>query len=190
MTDERQRRLRDAILLERKHAEALKTTLESHLMHKSTCGAVEDEMFKEENTRCKAFAVLQRTVQNVPMETVGIHKRTLKPARTVFGTDVFPRFLCKAAAEVGDLVENPEEVFCKPWEDRMVALVADKYSGVDLKKAERLLDSEVAKCAREMWIEVEKITIRREVPLIAKSFALFWMQRFFESVDAIVQSCK
>ena len=87
-------------------------------------------------------------------------------------------------------MENPEEVFCKPWEDRMVALVADKYSGVDLKKAERLLDSEVAKCAREMWIEVEKITIRREVPLIAKSFALFWMQRFFESVDAIVQSCK
>jgi hypothetical protein len=142
------------------------------------------------NTRGQGYAVLQRSVQTVPMETVGIHKRTLQPAQTVFGTDVFPRFLCRAAAEVGDVVEDPVEVFYKPWEDRMAALVAGKYSGVDLKKAERLLNSEVAKCAREMWMEVEKITIRRQVPRLAKSFALFWMQRFFESVDAILQSCK
>ena len=52
--DNKQRRLRDAILLERKHAEALQTSLESHRMmvesYKSTCGAVDDEaqaMFKE-----------------------------------------------------------------------------------------------------------------------------------------------
>ena len=53
-SDKKQRRLRDAILLERKHAEALQTSLESHRMmvesYKSTCGAVDDEaqaMFKE-----------------------------------------------------------------------------------------------------------------------------------------------
>ena len=160
-----------------------------YLVQKDTVSASERRASLT-NTRGKVFAVMQRTVQTVPMETVGIHKRTLQPARTVFGTDVFPRFLCKAAAEVGDVVEDPVEVFYKPWEDRMAALVAGKYSGVDLKKAERLLNSEVAKCSREMWMEVEKITIRRQVPRLAKSFALFWMQRFFESVDAILQSCK
>ncbi len=53
-SDNKQRRLRDAILLERKHAEALQTSLESHRMmvesYKSTCGAMDDEaqaMFKE-----------------------------------------------------------------------------------------------------------------------------------------------
>jgi hypothetical protein len=53
-SDNKQRRLRDAILLERKHAEALQTSLELHRMmvesYKSTCGAMDDEaqaMFKE-----------------------------------------------------------------------------------------------------------------------------------------------
>jgi hypothetical protein len=53
-SDKKQRRLRDAILLERKHAEALQTSLELHRTmvesYKSTCGAMDDEaqaMFKE-----------------------------------------------------------------------------------------------------------------------------------------------
>ncbi len=54
ISNKKQRQLRDAILLERKHAEALKVSLESHQMmvesYKSTFGVVDNEaqaMFKE-----------------------------------------------------------------------------------------------------------------------------------------------
>ena len=134
------------------------------------------------------YAALQRTAQTVPMTTIGIHKRTLRPAYTAVGVDVIPRFLCIAAAEVGGLFEDAVPVFYKPWETRVAAAVADR-NRLDLAKLERLLNAQVARSAREMWMEIEKINIRRSVPMLARSFALFWMRMFFEAVDEIVRKC-
>jgi hypothetical protein len=143
------------------------------------------------NSRGRVFAVdyreLQRTVQTVQMATVGVNKRTLRPAYTAVGVDVLPRFLCIAAAEVGDLFEDPVAVFYKQWEDRFAA--AALLEGLDKAKLERLLNSEVARAAREMWVEIEKINIRRPVPMLARSFAMFWMRMFFEAVDETVKKC-
>jgi hypothetical protein len=144
------------------------------------------------NSRGRAFAVdyraLQKTVQTVPMETIGVNKRTLRPAPTAFGAEVIPRFLCIAAAEVGDLFEDAVPVFFKPWEDRVRESLANKGT-LDLAKLERLLNAEVARSARQRWVEIEKINVRRPVPMLARSFALFWMRMFFEEVDAIIGKC-
>ena len=158
---------------------------------KKDSGVVPNQRASLTNSRGRVFAVdykeLQRTVQTVPMTTIGVNKRTLRPAYTAVGVDVLPRFLCIAAAEVGDLFENPVAVFYKPWEDRFAA--AALLEGLDKAKLERLLNSEVARAAREMWVEIEKINIRRPVPMLARSFAMFWMRMFFETVDKAVKKC-
>jgi hypothetical protein len=145
------------------------------------------------NSRGKVFAVdykaLQNAVQTIPTTAIGIHKRTLRPAYTAVGADVVPRFLCIAAAEVGDLFEDPVAVFYKPWEDRFAA-GALSGGGLDTAKLERLLNSEVARSTRQMWDEIEKINLRRPVPMLARSFALFWMRMFFEAVDEAVRKCR
>jgi hypothetical protein len=79
-------------------------------------------------------------------------------------------------------------VFYKPWEDRFAA--AALLKGLDRVKLERLLNSEVARSARQMWDEIEKISIRRPVPMLARSFALFLMRMFFEAVDEAVKKCR
>jgi hypothetical protein len=140
-----------------------------------------------------AGAVNYAALQRVMMQTVffdgsapimlGINKRTFRLTPTAFGTDVLPCFLCIGAAEVGDLFEDPVDVFYKPWETRVAALIANN-STIDLEKAERLLNKEVGQFFSEMWMDIEKI--HRCPPMVARSVAMFWMRRFFEALDAIV----
>ena len=130
------------------------------------------------------YVALQRAAQTAaPM--LGINKRTFRPTPTAFGTDVLPCFLCIGAAEVGDIFEDPVDVFYKPWEGRVAALIANN-SKIDLEEAERLLNKEVGQFSSDMWMEIDRINRCRHFPMIARSAAMFWMRMFYEALDAIV----
>jgi len=131
------------------------------------------------------YIAVQRVAQTVSADFLGINKRTFKPTNTAFGTDVLPRFLCIGAAEVGDLFDNPVEVFYQSWESRVAELTTNNEN-FDLEKAERLLNREVVWFSQYMRQEIDEINHYRRVPVVARMYVQQWIDSFYEALDAIV----
>ena len=153
------------------------------------------------------YVALQRaataTVVVVDESTIpvilGINKRTFKSTHTAFGPEVIPRFICIAAAEVGDLFEDPVEIFYKPWETRMASWVSStKKTDIEKKEVERLINKQVSACDTMLWFEIDRINRCRSIittlslgggptTMLARSAAMHWMRMFYEvELDAIL----